>query len=133
MESIFYRLTGAASRHNRSLRDVRDWAATVEKFLRTYGLWTTKAGLKGLLEGSGDAKFDLTGIDHNGRVMVGRAREIMDRDIEPLVAKTVDDIEVIRKCLISPSLKSEKLPESVTELRADFKKLTSALKKIENI
>jgi len=133
MESIFYRLTGVAGRHNRSLRDVNDWAATVEKFLRTYGQWRSNAGLDVLLESSGDAKFDLTGIDHNGRVMVVRAREIMDRSIEPLVAKTVDDVAVIRKCLISPSLKNEKLPEAVAELRADFKKLNGALKKISNI
>ena len=133
MESIFYRLTGTASRHNRSLREVKDWAWTVEKFLRTYGIWTSKGGLGGLLKSSGDAKFDLTGIDHHGRDMVDRAREIMDRGIEPLVAKTVEDVEVVRKCLISPSLRNEKLPEAVAELRSSFKKLNGALKKISDI
>jgi hypothetical protein len=133
MESIFYRLTGVAGRHNRSLSEVKDWAGTVEKFLRTYGLWRNNAGLDGLLKRSGDAKFDLTGIDHNGRDMVVRAREIMDRSIEPLVAKTVESVAVIRKCLISPSLRNEKLPEAVAELRASFKKLNGALKKIIDI
>jgi hypothetical protein len=133
MESIFYRLTGAASKHNRSLRDIGDWAAAVEKFLRSYGLWTTRAGVKDLLQMSGDAKFDLTRIDHNGRAMVVKSRDLMDRGIVPLVAETVEDVAGMRKCLISPSLRDEKLPEAVDELRASYKKLAGALKKLENI
>ena len=131
MESIFYRLTGVAGRHNRSLVEVRDWLATLEKFLRTYGLWGEDADLQGLLKSSGDAKFDLTGIAYKGRGMVARAREIMDGGVVEQVSGMLKNVEKIRRYLMNPALQAVNLLESFTALREYYQTLHEALENIE--
>jgi hypothetical protein len=128
--SIYSRLTGAAARHNRALKEVRDWEAKVEKFLVAYRLLKGKAGMAGLLENPGDAKFDLTGIVHKGRGMVETAWDVKDKRIEPLVAGLVENMEVMRRYLMSPSLQKENLAGAVVELRDYFAALQGALAEI---
>ena len=127
--SMFNRLTGAAARHNRALGEVDEWHAKVEKFLGTYGLLKGKAALGNLLENCGDAKFDLTGIAYSGRGMATKARDIKDKNIAPLVAGIVDNVENIRRYLMNPSLQMEILTKAVSELRASYKKLHGIISK----
>jgi hypothetical protein len=113
--SLYHRLTGAAARHNRALMEVRDWEVKVEA---------------GLLQNPGDAKFDLTGIVHKGRGMVETARDVKDKRVEPLVAGLVENMEVMRRYLMSPSLQKENLAGAVMELRDYFNALSGVLEKI---
>ncbi len=129
MGSVFNRLTGAAARHNRALGEVDEWHAKVEKFLGTYNLLKGKAALGNLLENCGDAKFDLTGIAYSGRGMAAKARDIKDKNVAPLVAGIVNNVEDIRRYLMNPSLQMESLTKTVGELRTSFKKLSGIMKK----
>jgi hypothetical protein len=129
MGSILNRLTGAAARHNRALDEVNEWSEKVGKFLGAFGLAKNKAGLGGLLENCGDAKFDLTGIAYSGRGLPARASDIKDKSVSPLVAAIVDNVENIRRYLMNPEFQSENLAKAVGDLRASFRKLHGILKK----
>jgi hypothetical protein len=131
MGSIFNRMTGAAARHNRALDEIRDWAKTVEKFIVAYGLDEEGAGLAGLLDSRGDAKFDLTGIAFKGRGLVDRAKDVRDKRVAPLVAGIVENVEGTRRFLINPSLQRDRLDKSVADLCANFTALSEALEEIE--
>lgn len=128
--SLYHRLTGAAARHNRALMEVRDWEVKVEQFLAAYKLLKGKSTTAGLLQNPGDAKFDLTGIVHKGRGMVETARDVKDKRVEPLVAGLVENMEVMRRYLMSPSLQKENLAGAVMELRDYFNALSGVLEKI---
>jgi hypothetical protein len=131
MGSIFNRMTGAAARHNRALGEVKDWAAVVERFLVGYGLIEDGGDLGLMLGNSGDAKFDLTGIAYTGRGLVARSREVKDKRVAPLLAVMVNNVENIRRYLMTPSIQEENLIEKVAELRASFQTLHAVLAEIE--
>jgi hypothetical protein len=131
MGSMFNRLTGAAARHNRALVDVKDWAATVEKFLVGYGLIDEDSDLGLLLGNGGDAKFDLTGIAYTGRGLTARSREVKDKRVAPLVAGIVKNVENIRRYLMNPTIQLERLTETVAVLRTFFQTLNATLAEIE--
>jgi hypothetical protein len=131
MGSMFNRLTGAAARHNRALVDVKDWAATVEKFLVGYGLIDEDSDLGLLLGNGGDAKFDLTGIAYTGRGLTARCREVKDKRVAPLVAGIVKNVENIRRYLMNPTIQLERLTETVAVLRTFFQTLNATLAEIE--
>ncbi len=130
MGAIYNRLTGAAARHNRALREVRDWVAALEKFLVAYKMLKGKSGVAGLLENPGDAKFDLTGIVHKGRGLVETARDVKDKKVAPLVAGIVENAESLRRYLMNPVLQKEKMAEAAAELRDYFNALSGALGEI---
>jgi hypothetical protein len=131
MGSIYNRLTGAAGRHNRALREVTDWEESVEKFLVAYKLLKGKSAAAGLMENSGDAKFDITGLLHKGRVMVVTARDVKDKRVAPLVAGIVEAMDGIRRSMMSPAMQKEKLAGAlVVELRENFEALRGALAEI---
>jgi hypothetical protein len=130
MGSIYNRLTGAAARHNRALREVKDWEANVEKFLVAYRLLKGKSGAAGLLDNSGDAKFDLTGLVHKGRGLAATARDVKDKRVVPLVTGIVENLEVIRRYLMSPTIQKENLFMATTELRDYFAALQGTLDEI---
>jgi hypothetical protein len=133
MSNMFHRLTGAASRHNKALGEINDWAARVEKFLVTYSLDREDPGAEGLLGSSGDAKFDLTGLAYTGRRLESTARDIRDKRVGPALAATVENVEGIRRCLMKPSLQMERLAAAIGSLRANFAALKAALMEIEKI
>ena len=123
-------LTGASTRHNKALREVKDWAGIVQKFLTTYGL-SGESDFSSLLGDVGDAKFDLTSIAYKSRPLVKTSSKIKGQDISPLVSGIHDSVEVLRIVLIDPTLQSENLSEAVTDLLSSFEKLQGALSGIE--
>jgi hypothetical protein len=133
VSSMFHRLTGAASRHNKALDEVNDWAARMEKFLVAYGLDRKDHGAEGLLGSSGDAKFDLTGLAYTGRRLEGTARDIRDKRVGPALAATVENVEGVRRCLMKPSLHMERLAAAIGSLSANLGALKVALMEIEKI
>jgi hypothetical protein len=131
MGSIFNRMTGVAARHNRALGEVKDWASVVERFLVGYGLMEDGSDLGLMLGNSGDAKFDLTGIAYTGRGLTARSGEIRDKRVAPLLAVMVNNVENIRRYLMTPSIQAENLAEKVAELRASFQTFRAVLAEIE--
>ncbi|OGO44457.1 MAG: hypothetical protein A2Z05_07365 [Chloroflexi bacterium RBG_16_60_22] len=119
-------LTGASSRHNRALREVRDWAATVRKLITTYGL-AEGGDLAPLLGNIGGAKFDLTGIAYTGRPMIKKAGKIIGFDFTVLIRALVENVENLRLILIRPSLQEERLEQAVSSLNRSFDNLDIAI------
>ena len=123
-------LTGKSSRHNKSLRNLYDWSATLQKFLSDYQLYgRADAGL--LLENAGDAKFDLTSIAHNSRNLKSQVKNIKNSQITSLFEEVVVQIENMRRILINPSLRENKLHGVISDLKISFEKMHDTLSTIE--
>ena len=127
---IFNVLTGASSRHNRALREVSEWAATVQKFLNGYDLYG-KTTPEVLIDKIGEAKIDLTSIAYNGRPLMDTAKKMKGPDISPLVSNIITSVENLRRFLIKPTVQSEKVTDSIKNLRSSYEKLRDTLAKIE--
>ena len=130
ISGMFNALTGTSARHNKALREVKDWAGIVQKFLTRYDL-SVESDFSRLLGDVGDAKFDLTSIVYKSRPLVKTSRKIKGQDISPLVSGIHDSTEILRRVLIDPSLQSEKISQAVTNLCSSFEKLQGALAEIE--
>jgi hypothetical protein len=129
---IINSVTGTSTRHNRALRDLKDWAATVQRFLATYNLYgSPDLDLDLLLSNIGEAKFDLTAIAYQARPLVKTAGKIKGQKFSPLISELNDRIENIRRALINPSFYDTKLRNEILSLRKSFKKLQGALSVIE--
>ena len=123
---MFNAVTGASSRHNKALRDVGDWAATVQKFLMTYDLYGN-ASFTVLLENVGNAKFDLTGLAYNGRPLINAAAKIKGSEISDLITGVITGIENLRRFLINPEMQTDKVNDSVYYLRVAYEKLQETI------
>ena len=123
-------LTGISSRHNKSLRNLHDWSATLQKFLSDYQLYG-RADANFLLENSGDAKFDLTAIVHNSRNLKSQVKNIKNSQVLSLFEEVVNQIETMRRTLINPSLRENKLHEVVSGLKISFEKMHDTLSTID--
>ena len=123
-------LTGKSSRHNKSLRNLHDWSATVQKFLSDYQLYgRADAGL--LLEDAGKAKFDLTALAYNSRNLKSQVKNIKNSQISSLFEEVVNQIETMRRTLINPALRESKLHGVVSEMKIAFEKMHDILSTIE--
>jgi hypothetical protein len=125
-------LTGRSKRHNRALRHIRDWAATVQKFLSEYQLYGN-SNIDFLLENTRKANFDLIAMAHKGNVLIRPASKIRDTQVSPLLTKVVDEIENMRRALMNPTIRGISLPEVISRLCVSFEKLQDKLTAIEFI
>ena len=123
-------LSGTTARHNKTLREVRDWTGTVQKFLSSYDLYGS-TDYSTLLGNIGDAKFDLTALAYNGRPLITKAGRIKGQEIEPLIIEIITSVENLRRYLIHPSLQSEKVSNTVLNLRSSYENLQETLTTIE--
>ncbi len=123
-------LTGISSRHNRSLRNLHDWSATLQKYFSDYQLYG-RADAGFLLESAGNAKFDLTAIAHNSRNLKSQVKNIKNPQVLPLFEEIVGQVENLRRTLINPSLRENKLHEVVAGLRISFEKMRDTLSTID--
>lgn len=122
--------TGRSARHNRALRHIRDWSATVPKFLADYRL-SDSSEIAFLLENTRQANFDLIAMTHKGNELVKPASQVKGAQITPLLTRVVDEIENMRRALMSPALRAQRLPEVVSRLRAASEKLQEKLASVE--
>lgn len=119
-------LTGRTGRRHKVLRAISDWAVTLQDFLTHFELYgSTELGT--LLDKSGDAKFALVGITHNGRPIISRSKVLKGTDLPDLVAVIVNGAENIRRYLMDPVLQQNNLNKSILNLRVDYEKLQAAL------
>lgn len=125
-------LTGRTVRHNRALRNIRDWAATVQKFLSEYQLYGN-SNIDFLLENNRKANFDLIAMTHKGNDLIKPASKIRDAQVASLLTKVVDESENMRRALMSPNLRGTRLPEVVSRLLVSFEKLQEKLSATEYI
>jgi hypothetical protein len=123
-------ISGRSARHNRALRHVRDWSATVAKFISDYRL-SAGADMAFLLENVRQANFDLIAMTHKGNGLIKPASRIRGAPISSLLTKVVDGIENMRRALMIPALRSQRLPEAVTRLRASWENLQEKLAPLE--
>ncbi|MCX7911643.1 MAG: hypothetical protein N2506_01570, partial [Dehalococcoidales bacterium] len=70
------KVTGVNRRHNEALRQLKDWAATVDGFFITYRV--RQGGLSFLVENGQKATFDLVNMHHRGSELTGTVRRIRD-------------------------------------------------------
>jgi hypothetical protein len=130
ISGIFNVVTGASGRHNKALRDVNDWAATVQKFLNTYELYGSSS-YTALLDNVGSAKFDLTGIAYNGRPVIDIAKKIKGADMPAIITDVINSLENLRRFLIHPDKQEEKVDDSVDNLRTSYEKLQDTISHID--
>ena len=123
--------TGRNSRHNRALRDVTDWAGTIQEFLATYNLQEGSINFDSILENIGKAKFDLTTITYRTREIIKTAKNVKGTSIPPLIEEILHNLEDIRRALINPALGSAVIRRLIPELCESFGKLQYAISDIE--
>ncbi len=124
-------LTGISTRHHKALRDAKDWARTVQRFLTMHNLYGS-SNFDSLFENIGEAKVDLTTITHRARPLIKTATNIKGKQVSPLIVEIADDIESLRRALINPSLHDATLSKVILRLRMSFERLQEALSEIEN-
>jgi hypothetical protein len=127
---LFNLLTGRTLRHNRALRNLRDWVATVREFLSEYRLGID-SNIGFLLENARQADFDLVALAHKGNLLVKPATRIRGKQVAPRLAEIVNEMENMRRALMSPALRSARLPEVLSRLRLSFEKLQEKLSAVE--
>ncbi len=124
--------TGKSARHNRALRDVRDWADTVQKFLVDYQLQGgPDTGI--LADNISQANFDLIAMSHKGNNLAAAATRISHARISPLLIQVIGEIENTRRAMMNPSLRSTTLPEVVSRLCVSYEKLRGKISAIDNL
>lgn len=125
-------LTGKSARHNRALRDIRDWADTVEKFIADYKLRDSMDA--GILAGNvSQANFDLIALSHKGNNLAAAANRISQPEISPLLIQVIGEIENTRRALMNPTFRTTTLPGVVSRLCVSFEKFQDRLSKIDNL
>ena len=125
-------LTGISRRHNRALRDIKDWAMTVQRFLTLYDLYGS-SNFDTLFKNIGEAKFDLTAIVHKARPLIRTAKNIKSPLVSPLLTELVTGVESLRRTLIINSLSDKELSEVMQNLLVPFEQLQDTLSAIDNI
>lgn len=123
-------LTGISARHNRALRDVRDWTATVQRFLAVYNLYGRPA-FDSLFKNAGEAKVDLIAIGYKARPLIEKAKNIKGKQVSPLVAALTENAENLRRALSSPSLRYTTARKAIPGFLRSFEELQDALSDIE--
>jgi hypothetical protein len=124
------RLTGRSARHNRALRDIRDWTATVKEFLNSYELYGSQ-DTDALIKNISQANFDLIALSYKGGHLIPAAASISQANISPLLEKVIDDVDNTRRTLMNPAFRRTRLPEVVAGLCISFEKLQEELSEIE--
>ena len=130
IRNTFQALTGISGRHNRALREVRDWAAIAQQFLMTYHLYGT-SDMGYLLDNIGEAKVELTRICYTARPLVKKAGNIKNVAIPPLMNELVEELESMRRALMNPTLREVKLPDIISRVRVTSEKLQDRLAETE--
>ena len=124
-------LTGRSGRHNNALRDVTEWLATIQEFLKEYDLQEEGSNLDSILENIGKVKFELTTTKYRSSGIIKTASNIKGLKISPLISEIVDELEDFRRALINPALGHTILIKVISELRNSFEKLRDAISQIE--
>lgn len=127
----FNSLTGRSWRHDKALRDITEWSATIQEFFTEYNLQEEDSNLDSILENIGEVKFDLTTIAFRTRGIIKTAQNIKGVNFSPLISEIINELGDIRRALINPSLGHTILIKVIPELRNSFKKLQDAISEIE--
>ena len=127
----FYSWTGRSRRHNRALRDVRDWSAAVQQVLERYNLQEGSSDFGSVFENIGEAKLDLTTITYQTSEIIEIAKNVKGTRISPLIEEMHSHFADVRRALINPALSNEILDGVVSKLQESFKKLQDAISDIE--
>ena len=123
--------TGRSRRHNRALRDVKDWSAAVQQVLERYNLQEGSSDFGSIFENIGEAKLDFTTITYKTGEIIEIAKNVKGTRISPLIEKMHSKLANIRRALINPALGNEILGTVISELQESFKKLQDAISDIE--
>ena len=127
---ILNSVTGRNTRHNKALRDVRDWTVTVQEIITTYDLYGSSTFDK-LLKNIGDVKFDFTRIVHKARFLIKTSRDIKGESVSQPIEELIESIEDLRRVLSNASLHHTKLSPAIQSLCTSFEKLQDTLSDIE--
>lgn len=119
-------LTGRTARQNRKLQVISEWLETVTRFMEAYSLLGQEP-LGTLLLKTGNAKFDLVGIIHNGRPVVNESKTLKESQFYDLIVAIVEGAESTRRYLIKPELQQEHLIRTIMELRDNHDKLQASI------
>ena len=126
-------VTGIGNRHNKALRDMKDWAETLRGFLIVYDLYASP-NFNLLIESNENinkAKFDLIYIIYKGRILITEVKNIKGRAFTPLISEIMMYVENLKEVLTNLPLQDVIISEITLGLRKSFEKLKDALSDIE--
>ena len=127
----FISLTGRSRRHNKALRDVTEWLATLQEFFTKYNLPEAGSNLDPILENMGEANFELTNIKYRAHGIIKTAPNIKGSKISPLINEIIDELDGVRRAFINLAFDHTILIKVIAELQNSFKKLQDAISEIE--
>ena len=118
-------------RHNRALHSIIDLLGYIEEFFAKYRLQEKGFDLRLILENIGQARIDVVAITYNTRTRIKIAKDIMSKDVPPLLEEVYNDLEEVKRALFIPKLGSIALGKRFRNLHESFKKLLNAISGIE--
>ena len=128
---LFNSLTGRSGRHNRALRDVTEWSSTLHKLLLEYNLYEEVSSIDSVLENLGKVQFELTSLTHKARGIIKITDNIKGAKVTTLIIEITNEIESVRRALLTPALSAPNLKKALSELRSSFLKLDGLISIIE--
>lgn len=123
--------TGRSSRHNRALRDITDFTATIQDFLQRYRLQDESPDFRFESEDLGTVKVELTTITYHLHPLIRTAKSIMGREVAPVLQEVHNDLEEVRRALINPLRGNTNPGEALAKLRISFQELTNIISETE--
>jgi hypothetical protein len=128
----FNSLAGISAQHNKALRDVKDWAENLQKFLSAYNL-DERAIFNSLVERVGEVKVELVTLTHRARTLTKTAKNIKGKKVSPIIKEIITSLETLRVTLINPHMYDEMLSKDILILYTSYKKLQNTLSEIERL
>ncbi len=127
--SKFNSLTGRSRRHNKSLRDVTEWASTLQEILTEFDLYEEDFDLDTMLENIGKVRLELIRITYRSHEIIQISRKV--KGVNVIVNKIIGQLEDFRRYLDYPDLNRSKLIKAISEVQNSISQLKDVISEIE--
>jgi hypothetical protein len=116
-------------RHTQLWRQTKDWSVGVGSFIEEYKLAVNATDY--LLENSRQSKLELIELTYRGNKLVRMASTTKDSRVLSILVGVVNELENMRRALISPVLQNMKLTEIAFRLNTAYGRLQERLATLE--
>ena len=117
--------TGAATRHNRALREIRDLIKELSDFLTEFGV--SKKVFGNVVK----ARIDISTLMYKIRKSEKAFGHIKSKKLMPLLLDVYNNLENVRVDVYNPQKGKVALDKNLSNLNASLEALTSAVSEIE--
>ena len=106
-------------------------ATTLQDFLQGYHLQEESPGFRFLSEDLGTVKVELTTITYHTHPLIKAAKSIMGTEVAPALEEVYNDLEEVRRALITPLKGNTNPGEALAKLHTSFQELTNIVSETE--